>query len=64
VIETQALIPGYCTTHQCTEVEAQLPLQTPRTPPCRDTSRLDLSFAMSSTSGSVLIPATHGPPQH
>ena len=70
VIETQALIPGYCTTHQCTKGEAQLPLQPPRTLPCSETSRSsspslpllrNLSF---SRSGSVLIPATYGPPQH
>jgi hypothetical protein len=36
VIEAQALIPGYCTTHRCTEAEARLPSQPPRTPPCVD----------------------------
>jgi hypothetical protein len=43
VIETQALIPGYCTTHQCTQVETQVPLQPPRTLPCSQTSRASLS---------------------
>jgi hypothetical protein len=56
VIETQALIPGYCTTHRCTQVETQVPLQPPRTPPCSQTSRASLSSLLLHHDVSLALP--------